>query len=81
MKTQLDRIEFDERFWDCECKENYIQPFAIAQCRKCGAWSADQPSSRRDEVVEHLQAFGYPEHWINPQSEIPNPKSKIGRAA
>ena len=39
-------------FWDCECEEDYIHPKERdgGQCRRCGAYEADQPDSLIKEV-------------------------------
>lgn len=42
-----------ERYWDCNCKTNYIHPKSEEGCSRCGAYwqnNADQPDSRVDEL-------------------------------
>lgn len=48
-----------ELFWDCECEVKYIHPKSEVKCAKCGAMAADQPDSRSDEVIRHLNHEGY----------------------
>ena len=43
--------ETTERYWDCECKENYIHPKTQTECSVCGAVVEEQPDSRTNEVL------------------------------
>lgn len=49
-------VKTTEKYWDCECKENFIHPKTQAQCYICGALAEEQPDSRVNEVV----IFGLP---------------------
>lgn len=42
-------------YWDCECEEDYIHPKERdgGQCRRCGAYEADQPDSLIKEVDDY----------------------------
>lgn len=39
-----------ERYWDCECDEEYIHRNSIAECPVCGARRNEMPDSRQSEV-------------------------------
>lgn len=41
----------DPRFWDCECKENYIIPKSITYCWRCCTSHDEQPDSRVNELA------------------------------
>ena len=42
----------DDRYWDCECKEDFIHnKEQMKECLKCGAKEEDQPDSRVSEVA------------------------------
>ena len=42
----------DNRFWDCECDDNYIHyRTSFPVCDKCGTEQDDQPDSRILEVI------------------------------
>lgn len=47
-------IILDNRFWDCECEENYIHPKSEEECKVCGAYSEGQPDSRMNEVIDAI---------------------------
>lgn len=43
--------ETDPRFWDCDCKTEYIHAKGVfMHCGICGAWAEDHPDSRKDEI-------------------------------
>lgn len=39
-------------YWNCECKEDYINPKKLIRCIFCGAHKEDQPDSILEEVNE-----------------------------
>lgn len=43
--------ETTERYWDCECKNNYIHPKTQTVCPVCGTAAEAQPDSRINEVL------------------------------
>ena len=43
-----------DKYWDCECEDNYIHPKSQHCCEKCGANSEESPDSRAFEVVREL---------------------------
>ena len=43
-------IELDNRYWDCECKHNYIHPKTVETCEICEAEQDEQPDSIVQEV-------------------------------
>lgn len=49
MKNE-DSIVTDPRYWDCECKKNYIHLKKIKSCPRCTAVEAEQPDSRVNEL-------------------------------
>jgi hypothetical protein len=46
-------IPLDERFWDCNCEDSYINSKYTPDCIWCGAKadSADQPDARVNEIM------------------------------
>ena len=44
-------IETTEKYWDCECKDNYIHPKSQIACLKCNTVAGEQPDSRVDDVL------------------------------
>jgi len=44
-----------DRYWDCECEQNYIHPKTIKQCWICGAKSSQQPDSIAEEVKKYIR--------------------------
>ena len=42
----------DSRFWDCECKSNYIHPKSVEVCQRCNCYREDMPDSIIDELRE-----------------------------
>jgi hypothetical protein len=48
-------IETDPKFWDCECKDDYIKSKKQKSCKKCGTRSEDQPDSRVNEIQAALK--------------------------
>lgn len=40
-----------DRFWDCECVDNYIRSDKEHQCSRCGATQDEQPYSLVEEVA------------------------------
>ena len=50
-KIKTNEIDTTEKYWDCECKENYIHPNSQKVCFKCNTVATDQPDSRVDEVL------------------------------
>jgi hypothetical protein len=53
---ETNEIKTTEKYWDCECKDNFIHPKTQSQCNICGALAEEQPDSRINEVV----TFGFP---------------------
>lgn len=49
-----DGIQLTDKFWDCECQENYIHPCTEKKCTVCGAERDAQPDSHVIEVVALL---------------------------
>ena len=67
MEAVNEVIVFNEDYWDCECKTDYIRPKQSIgadptkfKCDRCGAREDQQPDSRADEVVRALAEF---ERW------------------
>ena len=48
------KIETTEKYWDCECAQNYIHLKSKAECLICGARHDEQPDSRVNEVENML---------------------------
>lgn len=53
---RTDDVKTTEKYWDCECKNNFIHPKVQAKCNICGALAEEQPDSRENEVL----MFGFP---------------------
>lgn len=49
-----DGLQLTDKFWDCECEENYIHPYSEDTCPICGAERDTQPDSCVNEVVALL---------------------------
>ena len=50
-----DKIITDDRFWDCECLQNFVHAKSLEiQCGFCGAVHSNQPDSRQDEILNGL---------------------------
>lgn len=45
-------IHTTDKYWDCECKNNYIHPKDQKKCEDCGAVAGEQPDSMVNEVKE-----------------------------
>ena len=43
-----------EKYWDCECEVNYINPKSNDKCMLCGTFREDSPDSRVSEVERIL---------------------------
>ena len=43
-----------EEYWDCECREKFIQHNSVVWCRICGAHREEMPDSRQSEVDEGI---------------------------
>lgn len=41
-----------DKYWDCNCEDNYIHPKSESTCKACGAHHESQPDSRVNEVEE-----------------------------
>ena len=41
-----------EKFWDCECDENYIHDRALLECPRCKEEQDTQPDSMAIEAIE-----------------------------
>ena len=50
-ECKTDKVETTEKYWDCECKNDYIHPRTMTVCPVCGAVAEDQPDSRINEVL------------------------------
>lgn len=48
-------ITLNIEYWDCECKNNFIQSISNKKCKVCGAYEEDCPSSRENEVRRYLK--------------------------
>ena len=48
--------ETDPTFWDCECKERYINPKTLIYCPRCKAYRDDSPDSRINEINQNSTA-------------------------
>ncbi len=48
------KIETTEKYWDCECIQNYIHLKSKTECLICGARHDEQPDSRVNEVENML---------------------------
>lgn len=44
-------VKTTEKYWDCECKYNFIHPKTQIQCNICGALAEERPDSRVNEVL------------------------------
>lgn len=44
-------IKATEKYWDCECDNNFIHPKIQIKCNICGAIAEEQPDSRINEVL------------------------------
>lgn len=44
-------VQTTEKYWDCECDENFIHSKSQKECAICGAVAEEQPDSRINEVV------------------------------
>lgn len=53
METIKSDVGTTEKYWDCECGDNYIHPKTQKVCFKCNAVAAEQPDSRIKEVLGH----------------------------
>lgn len=49
-------VKTTEKYWDCECEDNFVHPKTQKTCPICGTNSDEQPDSRVDEVLK----FGFP---------------------
>ncbi len=49
--NQEDYFITTNRYWDCDCDQDYIRPVEQVECRKCGAEGEDQPDSRINEIA------------------------------
>lgn len=48
----------DERYWDCECDENFIHKKSIElECTVCGYDHDDSPDSRPDEIKLYFEDY------------------------
>lgn len=47
-----EQIKTTEKYWDCECKDNFIHPKTQIMCNICGATAEEQSDSRVNEVLE-----------------------------
>lgn len=55
-KQKTNEVKTTEKYWDCECKDNFIHPKTQIQCNICGVVAEEQPDSRVNEVL----MFGFP---------------------
>ena len=60
----------DERFWDCECDDNYIHPVSVKSCPICKALEDDQPNSRPNEMIADAVYANYKESDVLYREEI-----------
>jgi len=60
-------METDPRFWDCECKDNYIHPKDEPMCQVCGKHQDEQPDSIVVEVEKFLKNTQFARMDINPK--------------
>lgn len=54
MTTQ---VELTDKYWDCECEQDFIHSKNCDMCIYCGALKDEQPDSRVNEV----KAAGHPQ--------------------
>ena len=47
-------VRTTDKYWDCECDNNYIHPKSQFRCDICGATSDACPDSHVVEVVRYL---------------------------
>ena len=52
-KIKMDEIKTTEKYWDCECNNNFIHPKTQIRCDICGAMAEEQPDSMVNEVLMH----------------------------
>jgi hypothetical protein len=45
------KILTTEKYWDCECLNDFIHPKSQKKCGKCGVVEEEQPDSRVNEVL------------------------------
>lgn len=50
-KEKIDDVLTTEKYWDCECGDNFIHPKTQGSCDVCGALVGEQPDSRVNEVL------------------------------
>lgn len=53
---KINNVETTPKYWDCECKHNFIHPKRQRWCEICKALAEEQPDSRINEVL----MFGFP---------------------
>ena len=50
-------VKTDDRYWDCECDENYIHKKSIElECTVCGCEHDECPDSRPNEIKLYFSA-------------------------
>jgi hypothetical protein len=57
----------DERFWDCDCDDNYIHSILEDHCEVCGALLEDCPPSRLSEIPTTMIILANKIDDINPE--------------
>ena len=50
----------DPRYWDCECKANYMHPKSEPSCPECNTRAEDQPDSRINELLTTFPGYKLP---------------------
>lgn len=48
----MSRIRTTNKYWDCECDNDYIRKREETECHKCEAKRWEQPDSRINEVIK-----------------------------
>ena len=47
-------VSTTNKYWDCECDNDYIHPKSQHRCEKCGANSEESPDAHALEVMREL---------------------------
>jgi len=60
-------VNTNERFWDCECKDNHIHPKDEPTCSMCGKHQDEMPDSHTVEVDKFLADSVFARMDISPK--------------
>ena len=47
----------DPNYWDCECRERYINPKTLIYCPRCKTYRDDSPDSRVVEINDSTRNY------------------------